>query len=87
MTAAMSELSRKSVEEFLIEQVATIGVDSGEISSAATFESLGLDSLDVVELSQSVKKNLGIPVSPKDFVEAETISDAVAVICRQAGIE
>lgn len=87
MSTAASTYDRKSIEEFISEQIAATGVDPGAISPAATFDSLGLDSLDVVELSQSVKKNLGVAVSPKDFVDAETIADAITVICQRAGIE
>ncbi|HEY3607368.1 MAG TPA: acyl carrier protein [Pseudonocardiaceae bacterium] len=87
MSAALSGYDRKSVEEFVIEQVEATGADPDLIATTATLESLGLDSLDVVELSQGVKKQMGIPVSPKDFVDALTISDAIAVICRQAGIQ
>jgi acyl carrier protein len=87
MPTAITAHDRKAIEEFVIEEIEATGADPGEISLAATLESLGLDSLDVVELSQRVKKELSIPVSPKDFVDAETISDAVAVICDKAGIE
>jgi acyl carrier protein len=86
MPTAMSARDRKSIVEFVIEEIAATGADPGEISLAATLESLGLDSLDVVELSQRVKRELGIPVGPKDFGDAVTISDAVAVICDKAGI-
>jgi acyl carrier protein len=87
MSTAISARDRKSIVEFVIEEIEATGADPGEISLAATLESLGLDSLDVVELSQRVKRELGIPVGPKDFVDAVTISDAVAVICDKAGIE
>lgn len=87
MSAALSKHDRKSIEEFVIEQVEAIGADPDLISATATLESLGLDSLDVVELSQGVKKQMGIAVSPKDFADAVTISDAVGVICGRAGIQ
>jgi acyl carrier protein len=87
MSSAVSAHDRKSIEEFVIEQVEATGAGREQISGSATLEALGLDSLDVVELSQGVKKQMGIAVNPKDFVEAVTISDAVAVICARAGIE
>jgi acyl carrier protein len=51
--------------EFVIEQVEATGAAPDQISLTAKLDSLGLDSLDVVEISQRVKKELGIPVSPK----------------------
>lgn len=87
MSSAMSTYDRKSIEDFVIEQVEATGVNADLISPTATLESLGLDSLDVVELSQGVKKKMGIAVSPKDFVGAVTISDTIAVICHRSGLE
>ncbi|MDT7729675.1 MAG: acyl carrier protein [Actinomycetota bacterium] len=76
---------RNSVHEFVINQIESIGVEADSISLDATLDTLGLDSLDVVELSQSVTKNLGINVGPKDLADAETISDVLAVIHKRAG--
>jgi acyl carrier protein len=87
MSFAVSMHDRKSVEKFVFEQVEATGADPDQISHSVTLEDLGLDSLDVVELSQGVKKQLGIAMHPKDFVDAVTISDAIAVICSRAGIE
>lgn len=87
MSAEVSAHDRKLIEEFVIDQVEATGADLDLISPTATLESLGLDSLDVVELSQGVKKQMGIAVSPKDFIDTVTISDAIGVICRRAGIE
>lgn len=86
MPVNVSATSRESITEFVLEQVEAVGAVPEEMSLTATFDDLGLDSLDVVEISQRVKKELGIPVGPKDFAEAETLSDAVAVICHRAGI-
>jgi acyl carrier protein len=85
MPSAVSH-DRKSIEKFVIEQIETIGAEPDQISLSATLDELGLDSLDVVELSQRVKKEMGIPVGPKDFAGAVTISGAVEVICRRAGV-
>lgn len=86
MSAAVSTHDRASIQEFVLDQVEAAGADPELVSTTATLEDLGLDSLDVVELSQSVKRQLGIAVGPKDFVGAVTIADAVDVVCRRAGI-
>jgi acyl carrier protein len=87
MSAALSAYDRNAIEEFVLEEVEAAGADPGLISLAATLESLGLDSLDVVELTQAVKKRTGIAVKPKDFIDVVTIGDAVAVVCRRAGLQ
>ncbi|WP_333772284.1 acyl carrier protein [Streptomyces sp. IBSBF 3136] len=75
---------RKRIQEFVINQIESIGVEKDYVSLDDTLDTLGLDSLDVVELSQTVKKKLGIPVKPGDFVDTVTISDVLSVICERA---
>jgi acyl carrier protein len=87
MSTVVSTYDRDAIEELVLEEVEAAGADPALINPEATLESLGLDSLDVVELSQAVKKKTGIAVKPKDFVDAETIADAIAVVCRQAGLQ
>ncbi|MFC9279109.1 acyl carrier protein [Streptomyces collinus] len=77
---------RKRIQEFVISQIESIGVEKESVSLDDTLDTLGLDSLDVVELSQTVKKKLGIPVKPGDFVNTVTISDVLSVICERADI-
>ena len=67
-----------SLEEFVTQQVIDMGVLDAKI------DSMGLDSLDVVELTQAVKKQLMIPVKPKDFENAATLQDAVDIIREKA---
>jgi acyl carrier protein len=86
MTAQSYAHDRNSVQAFVYEEIEAIGADVEAFSPDATLEKLGLDSLDVVELSQSVTKKLGITVGPADFADAETISDVLAVIHKRAGM-
>jgi acyl carrier protein len=76
-----------SIQEFVMGEISAYGVEVGNVTPEATLEELGLDSLDVVELSQSVKKKLGILVAPKDFADTKTLSDALRVIYGRAGLE
>ena len=45
---------------------------------------MGLDSIDDVELTQAVKKQLMLQVKPKDFENAATLQDAVDIIREKA---
>ncbi len=78
--------SRDSIDTFVRTLIQDMGVEASEISESANLEDLGLDSLDVVELSQGVKKQLLIPVAPGDFANVVTIADAVTLIAEKAGI-
>ena len=73
-----------SLEEFVTQQVIDMGVPASTVKLDAKIDSMGLDSLDVVELTQAVKKQLMIPVKPKDFENAATLQDAVDVIREKA---
>jgi len=61
-----------------------MGVPASTVKLDAKIDSMGLDSLDVVELTQAVKKQLMIPVKPKDFENAATLQDAVDIIREKA---
>ena len=45
-----------SLEEFVTQQVIDMGVPASTVKLDAKIDSMGLDSLDVVELTQAVKK-------------------------------
>ncbi|MFE3543477.1 acyl carrier protein [Nocardia sp. NPDC059177] len=86
MSNMASQTDREKFEEFVTEQVLAIGVESSEIRPQATLEDLGLDSLDVVELSRSLTREFEIVVKPVDFEDATTISDLIDVICKVADV-
>ena len=73
-----------SLEEFVTQQVIDMGVPASTVKRAATLVARGLDSFEVGELTQAVKKQLMIPVKPKDFENAATLQDAVDVIREKA---
>lgn len=87
MSTAIIDHSRTSIEEFVRSQLVDMGVGAAAITAHATLIDLGLDSLDVVELSQAIKKQLMIPVAPRDFEKVSTIAGVVTVILHKAGIE
>jgi len=78
--------TRDTIDMFVRTLIQDMGVDATEINDDANLEDLGLDSLDVVELSQGVKKQLSIPVAPGDFADVVTIADTVALIMTKADI-
>ncbi|MBW3620092.1 MAG: acyl carrier protein [Actinobacteria bacterium] len=56
----------------------TFGVPAGDIAPEATFESLGLDSLDVVELTLVIEEELGVKIEDEELEDVRTVGDAVA---------
>lgn len=83
----MSEvLDRELIESFVIDKLVVLGVDRSQITPESTFDELEVDSLDFVELTQAVKKELAIPVAPKDFDDSSTVGQALATIYQKAGL-
>lgn len=69
------------VREILIDQ---LGVDSGNITESSTFNELGADSLDSVELVMAFEDEFGIQfdnVEEEKYTEpTTTVADCVRVI-------
>lgn len=56
------------------------GVPADEITEDATFEALGLDSLDLVEVTLVIDEELGIRIPDEKLGEIQTTGDAVTVL-------
>lgn len=53
------------------------GVPAEDISPDATFEALGLDSLDVVELTLVLEERTGVKLEDEELEDVKTVQDAV----------
>ncbi len=65
------------VKELLIDK---FGVPEDDISPAATFEDLDLDSLDLVEFALAAEEDLGVRISDDEAEQLKTLSDTVALL-------
>ncbi|MGI8624094.1 MAG: acyl carrier protein [Solirubrobacteraceae bacterium] len=61
------------------------GADASELAPDATFESLDVDSLDLVELGQIVQEEYGVELKGEDMPKLKTVGDAVDLIAERAG--
>ncbi len=66
-----------SLSQILVEQ---FGVPRDDVQADATFESLGLDSLDLVEVTLVIDEVLGIRIPDEKLGEITTPGDAVDVL-------
>jgi acyl carrier protein len=72
----MTELTVK-----VVEILATMaGLPPDQVTPDTTFESLSLDSLDLVELTLMLEDELGVEIDRDDFGELVTVQDAVDAI-------
>jgi acyl carrier protein len=57
--------------------VDTFGVPEADVTPDATFESLGLDSLDVVELTLVLEEETGVKLEDEELEDVRTVQDAM----------
>jgi acyl carrier protein len=55
-------------------------VPADDVTADATFEALGLDSLDVVELTLVLEDKVGVKLGDQDLEDVRTVGDAVAKV-------
>lgn len=80
----MAEVTQEAVEEKVFDAIAELGPDRSEITRDSTFESLDIDSLDLVEMSQVVDEEFGVQVKGEDAQQLKTVGDAVDFILARA---
>ncbi len=59
--------------EILVED---FDIPAGEIAPDVTFEALGLDSLDVVDLTLAVEERTGVKLEDEELEDVRTVGDA-----------
>ena len=74
----------QAVEEKVVEAIAELGAERDEITRDATFESLDVDSLDIVELSQVIEDEFGVELKGDDAQSLKTVGDAIDLVVARA---
>ena len=80
----MAAPTQEAVEEKVIDAIADLGPDRSEITRDATFESLDVDSLDLVEMTQVVDEEFGVQIKNEDAQQLKTVGDAIDFIVARA---
>ena len=78
----MSQELLATITEVLTED---FGVPEGDIAPDATFEGLGLDSLDVVELTLVLEERTGVKLEDEELEDIRTLQQAVDKIAEKQG--
>lgn len=76
----MATVTPQEVEERVVEAVASFGPEKEDVVRDATFESLDVDSLDLVELGQIVQDEYGVELKSDDMPKLKTVGDAIDLI-------
>ena len=77
----MANFDKDDTSNKIIEiMVEKLGIDKDRIKSAATFEELGADSLDMVEVIMKLEEQFGLEIKDEDAEKMKTMDDVVVYI-------
>ena len=62
-----------------------LSVDENEVTMEATFEDLGADSLDIVEIVKALEEEFDIEISDDEAEQAKTVGDVVNYLVTVVG--
>ncbi|HBW12463.1 MULTISPECIES: acyl carrier protein [Proteiniclasticum] len=62
-----------------------LSVDENEVTMEATFEDLGADSLDIVEIVMALEEEFDIEISDDEAEQAKTVGDVVNYLVTVVG--
>jgi acyl carrier protein len=79
-----STVTKEQIEERLTAALVEFGAEKDQISRDAEFESLDVDSLDLVEMSQIVEEEWGIELKSDDMKDLKTFGQAVDLVADKA---
>ena len=77
--------TREEIEGRVFEALEEFGAEPGEINPDATFESLDIDSLDLVELAQIVEDDYAVQLKGEDMEGVATVRQAVDLVVSKLG--
>ena len=77
---ATTETQPQDIEAMVIESLASFGADPEALTRDATLDSVDVDSLDLVELTQVVEERYEIDLENADFKKIKTVGDVVDLV-------
>ena len=70
-------INREQIESRVADALVEFGAERENIGPDAKFESLDVDSLDLVELAQIVEEDYGVQITGEDMKTLDTVGKAV----------
>jgi acyl carrier protein len=78
-------VTKDQIQERVVEALVSFGAERDEITPDATFESLDVDSLDLVEMAQIVEEEYGVQMREEDMKDLRTVGQAIDFVAERAG--
>ena len=80
----MPTANKDQIEERMTEALVSFGAERDQVKREADWESLDVDSLDLVELAQIVEEDYGVKMKEEDMKQLKTVGDAVDFVAERA---
>jgi len=77
--------TKEQVEQRVFGALEEFGAESDKIDRDAEFESLDVDSLDLVELAQIAEDEYGVQIKGEDMENIKTVGQAIDLIADRMG--
>jgi acyl carrier protein len=77
-------VSEDRVFETIANALAELGTERDQITRESTFESLDVDSLDLVEVGQVIQDQFGAEIKGDDMKKVGTVGEVVALVVERA---
>jgi acyl carrier protein len=72
--------TRQEIEQRVFKALEEFGAEPDQITPDAEFESMDVDSLDLVELAQIVEEEYGVQLKGEDMEGVKTVRQAVDLV-------
>lgn len=77
-------VSEDKVFETIANALAELGAERDQITRESSFESLDVDSLDLVEVGQVIEDRFGVEIKGDDMKNVGTVGEVVALVVERA---
>lgn len=77
-------ISEDRVFGTIVNALAELGADREQITRESSFESLDVDSLDLVEVGQVIHDQFGVEIKGDDMKKVGTVGEVVALVTERA---
>ena len=80
-----TKVENGQVEKVVFDGLAEVGAEPSEISREADFETLDVDSLDLVEVAQIIEDEFGVRLEGDDLKGIKTVGDVIDLVVSKSG--
>lgn len=81
----MATATKDQIQDRMTEALVSFGAEREDITRDAQWESLDVDSLDLVELAQIVEEEYGVQMKEEDLKQLPTVGSAIDFVVERAG--